>query len=138
MQKLYGLAEKLVLYFACNNEIFNDIPRISQNGFFEMLAKNNFDVTGYISLETWDALKSLKVKGFVCFSVIQYACEAYCFRINNDMCMEYLEQYKRDNSRNGKIINHISKNSWFYGSLFGALSGLLFTVIIEKIAAAVL
>ena len=133
MDELFDLEEELILFFANNIDSFGNIGYIYHHAFFEKLSKAGFNVSGHDSLDVWEAVKSLKQKGYLVFSSLTGPYEAYSFRINKEKCVAYLNWYQRNHSMYGTIINHISKHSWFYGSLFGALVGSIFTVLIEKL-----
>lgn len=133
MDELFDLEEELMLFFANNIDSFGNIGYIYHHAFFEKLSKAGFNVSGHDSLDVWEAVKSLKQKGYLVFSSVTGPYEAYSFRINKEKCVAYFNWYQRNHSVYGKLINHISKHSWFYGSLFGALVGSIFTVLIEKL-----
>ena len=128
MDKLFDLEEELVLFFASNMDNFHHIGHIYHHAFFEKLSKAGFDVSCHDSLDV-----CLKQKGYLTFSNIDSRFAVYSFRINQDKCLAYLNWHQQNHSMYGKFINHISKYSWFYGSLFGALVGSVFTVLIEKL-----
>lgn len=133
MEELFDLEEELILFFANNINSFGNIGYIYHHAFFEKLSKAGFNVSGHDSLDVWEAVKSLKQKGYLVFSSVTGPYEAHSFRINKDKCLAYFNWYQRNHSMYGKFINHISKHNWFYGSLFGALVGAIFTVLIEKL-----
>lgn len=133
IDELFDLEEELVLFFANHIDSFHYIGQIYHHAFFEKLSKAGFNVSGHDSLDIWEAVKSLKQKGYLTYSVIDSQFLVYSFRINKEKCVAYLNWYQRNHSMYGKFINHISKHSWFYGSLFGALVGSIFTVLIEKL-----
>jgi len=133
MDELFDLEEELVLFFANHIASFGYIGQIYHHFFFKKLSQEGFDVSGHDSLDVWEAVKILKQKGYLVFSSVTGPYEAYSFRINKEKCVAYLNWYQRNHSMYGKFINHISKHSWFYGSLFGALVGSIFTVLIEKL-----
>lgn len=133
MEELFDLEEELVLFFANHIDSFHNIGLIYHHTFFEKLSKTGFDVSGHDSLDIWEAVKSLKQKGYLLYTSMTTPFEAYSFRINKEKCVAYFNWYQRNHSVYGKLINHISKHSWFYGSLFGALVGSIFTVLIEKL-----
>lgn len=131
--ELSDLEEELVLFFANHIDIFHNIGLIYHHTFFEKLSKTGFDISGHNLLDIWEAVKSLKLKGYLSYTSMTSSFEAYSFRINKDKCLSYLNWYKRNHSFYGKFVNHLAKHSWFYGSLFGALVGSIFTVLIEKL-----
>ena len=133
MDELFDLEEELILFFANNIDSIGNIGYIYHHAFFEQLSKAGFNVSGHDSLDVWEAVKSLKQKGYLVFSSVTGPYEAYSFRINKEKCVAYFNWYQRNHSVYGKLINHISKHSWFYGSLFGVLVGSIFTVLIEKL-----
>lgn len=133
IDELFDLEEELVLFFANNMDDFHHIGDIYHHAFFEKLSKAGFDVSCHDSLDVWEAVTSLKQKGYLTFSNIDSRFAVYSFRINQDKCLAYLNWHKQNHSMYGKFINHISRYSWFYGSLFGALVGSIFTMIIENL-----
>lgn len=132
MEKLFDLEEELVLFFAKHKDDFSYINHTYHHLFFDTLSASGFDVSNHTSLEVWEAVKSLRQKGYLSYTCLYSEFVMYSFRIKQDKCLSYLRLYERNHSLYGKFINHISQNSWFYGSLFGALVGSIFTVIIEK------
>ena len=65
MDELFDLEEELVLFFANYVDSFHNIGLIYHHSFFEKLSKTGFDVSGHNSLDIWEAVKSLKLKGYV-------------------------------------------------------------------------
>lgn len=131
--ELFDLEEELVLFFADNIDKFNNMRHMSHHNFFQQLSKAGFDVSSYDSLVILETLKSLKQKNYLTYSNINNNFILSSFKINHNKCLSYLSWYKRNRSFYGRFVNHLSIHSWFYGSLFGALVGSIFTVLIEKL-----